>query len=84
MNILCFRIQIVILVPTVVAPVRSQSTRDSTGATLVNVPIVHFLIHCNFLIRSCEKLEERFPLQSPNLVLSVIKVSHLYKVESEY
>jgi len=34
------------------------------------------------LDRSCEKLEEKFPLQSPNLVLSVIKENHTAKVNS--
>merc|ERR1719367_2123204 len=34
------------------------------------------------LDRSCEKLNEKFPLQSPNLVLSVIKENYKAKVNS--
>lgn len=34
------------------------------------------------LDRSCEKLTEKFPLQSPNLVLSVIKENYKAKVNS--
>ena len=58
--------------PTAGARAQSQYTRDWTGAARASQ---WFLIKFSILThRSCEKLDEKFTLQSPNLVLSVIKV----------
>ena len=58
--------------PTAGARAQSQYTRDWTGAARASQwYLIKFFILTH---RSCEKLDEKFTLQSPNLVLSVIKV----------
>ena len=72
MCVFVLRTQIATQGPTAGARAQSQYTRDWTGAAKAS----HwYLIKFSILThRSCEKLNEKFPLQSPNLVLSVIKV----------